>query len=359
MASESGFRRITAITAALVLSVGSVSSVMGQDAESPEPMPTEPILVGLVTKTETNPFFVMMRNRAQAKAEELGMQFQSCAGAYDTDNEGQVTCIDNLIAAGANGLLITPSVPDAIVPTIQRARDAGMLTIALDTQTNPPDAVDATLATDNYLAGLLIGQWAVAKLGDEAENAVIGFLDASEGLQITTEVQRNQGFMEGFGIDPKDNTFIGDEDDPRIAGFASSLGDQAQGRTAMENLLAANPDINVVYTINEPAAAGAYEAINAAGRADDVLIVSVDGGCPGVQNVADGVIGATSMQFPALMADMGVQAVFDYVQSGGQVLPEPTEGLEFTNTGVTLITDEPQEGVESEDTDWGLENCWG
>jgi fructose transport system substrate-binding protein len=67
--------------------------------------------------------------------------------------------------------------------------------------------------------------------------------------------------------------------------------------------------INVVYTINEPAAAGAYEALKAIGRENDVLIVSVDGGCPGVQNVKDGVIGATSQQYPLLMASLGIEAM--------------------------------------------------
>jgi len=170
-------------------------------------------------------------------------------------------------------------------------------------------------------------------------------------------VQRNQGFMTGFGIDPVDNKFIGDEDDPRIAGFAATDGNQEMGRTAMENLLAAHPDVNVVYTINEPAAAGAFEAIDAAGLADDVLIVSVDGGCPGIQNVADGVIGATSMQFPLRMAKQGVQAIVDFAATGK--FPAPSEGLEFTNTGVVLITDQPVEGIESQNTTWGLENCWG
>ena len=77
----------------------------------------------------------------------------------------------------------------------------------------------------------------------------------------------------------------------------------------MENLLQKDPGISVVYTINEPAAAGAYEALRSVGRDKDVLIVSVDGGCPGVRNVKDGVIGATSMQFPLLMAAKGVEAV--------------------------------------------------
>ena len=247
--------------------------------------------------------------------------------------------------------------PVTVAPVITSTGPPSLVTFQLSPWPLP-DAVDATLATDNYQAGLFIGEWAKAMMGDDAENAVIAFLDSSEGLQVTTEVQRNQGFMEGFGIDPVDNTFIGDEDDPRIAGFASSQGDTDLGRTAMENLLAANPDINLVYTINEPAAAGAYLALEAAGKADDAIIVSVDGGCnPGIVYVADGKIGATSMQFPARMADMGVQAVYDYVKEG--VLPEPTEGLEFTNTGVQLITDDPQEGVESEDSEWALGECWG
>ncbi len=78
----------------------------------------------------------------------------------------------------------------------------------------------------------------------------------------------------------------------------------------METLLQRCPDINVVYTINEPAAAGGYEALQAAGKADgSVLIVSIDGGCPGVENVKAGVIGATIQQYPLLMASMALEAI--------------------------------------------------
>ncbi len=339
--------RLSLLAATTALTIGA----MGAAAQAQD------VKVGLITKTETNPFFVTMRNAAQAKADEMGIDFDSCAGAFDTDNEGQATCIENMIAAGATGILLTPGVPDAIVPTIERAQQEGVPVIALDTQTNPSDAADATLATDNFQAGLFIGEWAKAVMGDAADDAVVAFLDVSDGLQITTEVQRNQGFMTGFGIDPVDNKFIGDENDARIAGFAATEGAQDKGRTAMENLMAANPDINVVYTINEPAAAGAYEAIQAAGLADDVLIVSVDGGCPGVQNVADGVIGATSMQFPLRMAQQGVEAIVEFAASGK--LPAASDGLDFTNTGVVLITDKPVDGIESKDTAWGLANCWG
>ena len=115
--------------------------------------------------------------------------------------------------------------------------------------------------------------------------------------------------------------------------------------------------MNVVYTINEPAAAGAYEALKAVGRENDVLIVSVDGGCPGVQNVNDGVIGATSQQYPLEMASLGIEAIKKYADDGD--LPANTEGKDFSDTGVRLVTDKPAEGVESITTAEGVELCWG
>jgi fructose transport system substrate-binding protein len=134
-------------------------------------------------------------------------------------------------------------------------------------------------------------------------------------------------------------------------------GAEEGGRTAMENLLQKEPGINLVYTINEPAAAGAYEALKAAGKEKGVTIVSVDGGCPGVANVKQGVIGATSQQYPLKMASMGVEAVQAFAKSGEK--PKASPGLDFLNTGVTLITDEPVDGVASKDSTWGAQNCWG
>ncbi len=320
------------------------------------PAMSQEIIVGLITKTDTNPFFVMMRNGAEAIAEDLGVELRSFAGAYDGDNEAQIEAIESLIAAEAAGILITPSDTAGIVPSVERAREAGLLVIALDTPLDPIDAADATFATDNFQAGLLIGQWAAATLGDEAANARIGMLDLSEA-QVTVDVLRDQGFMQGFGIDVNDPNVIGDEDDPRIVGHDITGGAEEGGRTAMENLLQRDPSINVVYTINEPAAAGAYEALNSFGLADQVLIVSVDGGCPGVQNVAEGIIGATSMQFPLLMASMGVEAVVEHANNG--TVPANTEGLDFFNTGVVLVTDQPVDGIDSITSAEGLERCWG
>jgi fructose transport system substrate-binding protein len=320
------------------------------------PASAQDISACLITKTDSNPFFVKMREGASAKAEELGIELNTYAGRIDGDNETQVAAVETCIANGAKGILLTPSDPAAIAPVVQQARDAGVLVIALDTPLDPIDAADMTFATDNFRAGELIGQWAAAQLGDEAANAKIGLLNINIS-QPTVGVLRNQGFLQGFGIDLGDPNKWGDETDPRIVGNDVSDGATDGGRRGMENLLATDPGINVVYTINEPAAAGAYEALRALGREDDVLIVSVDGGCPGVQNVRDGVIGATAQQYPLLMASLGIEAIHTYATTGEK--PAATEGKAFFDTGVALVTDDPVEGVESIDTEAGMNLCWG
>ena len=310
----------------------------------------------LITKTETNPFFVKMREGASAKAEELGISLKSYAGKIDGDHESQVAAIETCIADGAKGILITASDTASIVSSVTQAREAGLLVIALDTPLDPIDAADATFATDNFLAGELIGKWAAASLGADAANAKIGMLDLAVS-QPTVGVLRDQGFMQGFGIDLADPNKWGDENDSRIVGHDVTAGNEEGGRRAMENLLAIDPMINVVYTINEPAAAGAYEALKAIGRENDVLIVSVDGGCPGVQNIKDGVIGATSQQYPLLMASLGIEAIAAWAADGTK--PENTPGKNFYDTGVSLVTDQPADGVNSIDTDEGMALCWG
>jgi fructose transport system substrate-binding protein len=339
------FRTLFASTAVAVATVA--SPAFAQD---------EAVRACLITKTDINPFFVKMKEGATAKAEELGVQLSTYAGKIDGDHETQVQAVESCIASGAKGILITASDTKAITDVTQQARDNGLLVIALDTPLEPIDAADATFATDNFKAGELIGQWARGKLGDEAENAKIAMLDLSPSAP-SVDVLRDQGFLQGFGIDIKDPNRIGDEEDPRIVGHDVTSGNEEGGRTAMENLLQQDPDINVVYTINEPAAAGAYEALRSFGKEDDVLIVSIDGGCPGVKNVEEGVIGATSQQYPLDMAAKGIEAIAAFAKDG--TVPQPTEGLDFFDTGVNLVTDEPVDGVTSISVEEGTDRCWG
>ena len=272
-------------------------------------------IIGLVTKTNTNPFFVKMKEGAQAKAKELGVTLQAYAGKADGDNDGQVAAIEALMAAGAKGILLVPSDSSAIVPTVEKARKAGIIVITLDTPLDPITAADANFATDNFKAGELIGAWAKATLGDKAASAKIATLDLAAN-QPTVDYLRHNGFLTGFGIPVKDPKHFAQSDSPQIVGSDVTAGSDEGGRKAMENILQKASQIDVVYAINEPSADGGYAALEAAGKEKGVLVVAVDGGCPGVKSVKEGVIGATSQQYPLLMAADGVQQVVDFVKNG-------------------------------------------
>jgi fructose transport system substrate-binding protein len=293
--------------------------------------------IGLITKTDTNPFFVKMKAGAQKSASKDGVKLMTAAGKYDGDNASQVTAINNMIAAGVKGILLVPSDTKAIVPTVQKARKQGIKVITLDTPLEPQNAADALFATNNFNAGKLIGEY--AKVAMKGKTPVIAMMDLNPG--ITVGDLRHNGFLAGFGI-PKNS--------PDIVCTQYTQGDQAKGQTAMENCLQKNPNINLVYSINEPSGLGAYNAMQKAGK--KALLVSVDGGCTGVKGVKDGKIAATSQQYPLKMASEGVQAVVDSVRNNAKVSG-------YHDTGVNLITAKPMKGVPSKDVKFGLANCWG
>jgi len=301
-------------------------------------------VIGLITKTDTNPFFVKMKEGAQAEAQKAGAKLLTAAGKSDGDTAGQIAALENMASAGAKTILITSS-GDAIIPTVKKLQAKGVQVIALD---SPFNSADALFATDNYKAGVLIGEYAKAALGGKP--AKIATLDLFPGHPVGA--QRHNGFMKGFGLaaaDAKSNEL---SKDPAVVCMSDSFGDVAKGQAAMENCLQKNPEINVVYTINEPAAAGAFNALKKAGKEKNVVIVSVDGGCQGVRDTASGAIAATSQQYPLKMASMGVAAGVDFAKGG-------KKASGYTDTGVTLIAGKPVAGVDSKDTKVGLDLCWG
>jgi fructose transport system substrate-binding protein len=298
------------------------------------------IQVGLITKDVTNPFFVKMKQGATAQAGKLGAKLVYAAGKSSSDNASQIAAIENMTTAGVKGILITVADAKAENAAIAKARKAGVLVIALDSPTSPTTAVDALFATNNLNAGILIGKY--ARAATKGKTVTIAMLDEHAGSSVGA--LRHNGFLKGFGI--KNNN-------KQIVCVGNGQGQTAPSQTAMENCLQKDPDIDVVYTINEPSAAGAWTALKKAGKSKaDVTIVSVDGGCAGVRNVKAGVIDATSQQYPLLMASRGVQAVVNYAKTGKKVSG-------YTDTGVNLITGKAVAGVASKNVAYGLANCWG
>ena len=305
-------------------------------------------VIGLITKTETNPFFVKMKEGAEHAAKANGLKLITGAGRNDGDNAGQVTALENMMAAGAKVVMITVNDSKAIVPAIKKARDKGVVVIALDSPTDPVSATDALYATDNYRAGTLIGRYARAALGSRPPR--IATLDLFPGHPVGA--QRHNGFLKGFGLDAPEKASNTLGRPKEVVCMADSYGDQTKGQTGMETCLQKNPDINVVYTINEPTAAGAYKALKSAGKEKGVVLVSVDGGCQGIRDVGSGAIAATAQQYPVKMAELGVAAAAAFIKTG-----QKPSG--YTDTGVALIAAKPVAGVDSKDVATGMSLCFG
>jgi fructose transport system substrate-binding protein len=298
------------------------------------------IKVGLITKDATNPFFVKMRAGATQAAKKLGAKLSYAAGKSSSDNASQIAAIENMTTAGVKGILITVADGKAENAAIAKARKRGVIVIALDSPTVPPSATNALFATNNFNAGVLIGKY--ARAATKGKKVTIAMLDEHAGSSVGA--LRHNGFLKGFGIKSGNS---------QIACVGNGEGQVAPSQTAMENCLQKNPNINVVYTINEPSAAGAWTALKSAGKSKaNTTIVSVDGGCAGVRNVKAGVIDATSQQYPLLMASRGVAAVVKYAKTG-----KKPHG--YTDTGVNLIAKKALAGVTSKTVAYGLKNCWG
>jgi len=329
------------------------------------------VAVALITKDSTNPFFVAMQEGAQEKADELGIEINIGSGSEEGDDQGQIALIEQAIARGDDGILITPMSVN-VNGAIEDAREAGLFVIALDTPTDPPEAVDITFATDNCKAGEAIGQWAAGKLN--GEKATIARLIIFDDRTVSVDYCRDNGFLKGMGIDIGDLTVIGDE--PESGSYTTGAGGEYEiicieatganeegGRTGMETCLSQNPDINVVYTINEPTAFGAAAALEAAGKTvgEDVIVVSVDGGLAGVEAVQGGSIQATSQQYPLRMASLGVEAITE-IARGGAAPDNTSDDGTFFDTGVALCTDDPMDTVtvaDQEDSQYCIDNAWG
>ena len=319
--------------------------------------------VSLILKTLTNPYFVTMKSDAEAAAAKDGVKLTVAAGSSDGDTQTQISAIDNAISAGDKGILITTN-GNAVNAALNQAKKAGLFVIALDTATSPASVADITYATDNTAAGKLDGQYAAAQLGGKP--AVIAMLDLFNNQVVSVDVDRDHGFLQGMGINPGNPNENGQEAKTgtytgggkyTIACHQPTQGAIDGGRTAMEDCLSANPDINVVYAINEPAAEGAYAAIKAAGKQNQIKVFAIDGSCAGLKLVSSGEFAADAVQYPGKMAVLGMEAIAKLAHGGSK--PSVSNGLSFYDTGTALVAATPLPSVTTETPATGASACWG
>ena len=344
---------------------GNAATGSGSNTASSTAKANGPVQVALILKNFTNPYFISMENSAKADAANLGVKLTISAGTTDGDTTTQISAIDNAIAAGDAGIIITPN-GNAVNPALGQARQHKIFVIALDTVPTPPSAADLTYATNNFQAGQLIGQYTAKKLNGKP--ADIAMLDLFNNQVVSVDIARDHGFLTGMGIpvgkaglngaEPTSGKYtgqLGGSSTYKIACQQPTQGAVPGGQSAMETCLSKDPNINVVYAINEPAAEGAAAALKAAHKTG-VIVAAIDGGCADVPYLADGAITATSGQFPGKMAALGVTAISTLARTGQK--PGVTPGLGYFNTGTELYTNSPISGVKSLTTTQEAGLCW-
>jgi fructose transport system substrate-binding protein len=297
--------------------------------------------VALILKTEKNPFFRKISEAAQAEAQSLGLKLDISYGTADGDSDTQLKAIERAQQNRVGAILITPSDGSKLNEALARARQTGILVLMIDSPVADAQAFDSFIGTDNFEAGRLVGQY-IAK--QNIAQPKVALLNLFPGHPVG--VARRNGFLNGLGHADITATSAGTPGAPEVVCEQDSFGDDTKGGMGMADCMAKHPEINIVYAINEPAAAGAFRVVKASNRRGQVQIVSIDGGCPGVEAVKRNELSATSQQFPALMASRGMQAAAHFMRTG-------EKPARLIDTGVKLVA-----ATDAQSVDAGLKACW-
>ena len=262
--------------------------------------------MALVVSTLNNPFFVTLKDGAEAKAKELGYQMVVLDSQNDPAKE--LANVEDLTVRKVSAILVNPTDSAAVGNAIKLANKAGIPVLTLDRGANVGE-VKAHIASDNIAGGKMAGDFIASKLG---KNIDVIQLEGIAG----TSAARDRG--EGFAQAVKANGF-------KVLASQPADFDRTKGLNVMENLLAAHPDVKAVFAQNDEMALGALRATQAAGK--QVLIVGFDGTDDGKAAVKSGKLGATVAQQPALIGAMGVETA-DKVLKGESVekyIPVPLQ----------------------------------
>jgi len=265
------------------------------------------VKIGLSVSTLNNPFFVDLVNGAEDKANELGIELL-VVDARD-DPAKQLNDIEDLILQRVDMILVNPTDSDAIVAAIEEANDAKIPVITVDRSANGGKVL-VHIASDNIAGGRMAGSFIAEQLGGKGK--VIELV----GVPGTSSArERGQGFNEEISKYP------GIE----VVARQTANYNRAEGLTVMENLLQAYPDVDAVFAHNDEMALGALEAIKAAGKLQDIIVVGFDATPDALASVEKGELSATIAQQPYTMGELAVEKAYEYLSTETIYFPVPLQ----------------------------------
>ena len=278
-----------------------------------------PKRVAVVISTLNNPWFVVLAETARDRAQELGYE----ATIFDSQNDPakESAHYDNIIASGYSAILFNPTDADGSVANVRRAADAGIPVFCMDREINATDAAVSQIISDNYSGAVAVGRYFVEAVGETGKY-----------VELLGLVGDNNTWNRSTGFHSVVDRYEGLE----MVAQQSADFDRARALEVLEAVLQANPDIDAVFAGNDAMAMGAYQALVAAGKADDVKVFGFDGADDVVRLIAEGRIAATAMQFPKVMARTAAESADRYVNGERefpQKMPVAVELVTSENVG--------------------------
>jgi len=252
--------------------------------------------VAVVVSTLNNPWFVVLAESARDRAQELGYE----ATIFDSQNDPskEAAHYENVIASGYQAILFNPTDADGSIANVRQAKAAGIPVFTMDREINATDAAVSQILSDNYAGAVAIGQYFVKQVGKTGTY-----------VELLGLVGDNNTWNRSKGFHSVVDRFPG----LQMVAQQSADFDRAKALEVLEAVLQANPDIDAVFAGNDAMAMGAYQALVAAGKADQVKVFGFDGADDVVRLIAEGKITATGMQFPKVMAQTAAESADAYI----------------------------------------------
>ncbi|MGB8225399.1 MAG: D-ribose ABC transporter substrate-binding protein [Sedimentisphaerales bacterium] len=255
--------------------------------------------IAVVVSTLNNPWFVVLKDAARARAEELGYQVDVFDSQNDTNKESDH--FDSIISARYAAILFNPTDAKGSIANVKRAKEAGIPTFCMDREIAENDIAASQILSNNYEGCVALGQYFVEKLNKKGTYVeILGILGDNNTWA------RSKGF----------HSVVDKYPDIKKVGEESGEFDRTVANEKMERLLQKYPDIDAVFCGNDAMATGAYEALKAAGKADKVMVFGFDGAQDVIDSIREGKIAATGMQFPKVMAQRAAEMAHEYISKG-------------------------------------------
>ncbi|MCY6485197.1 ribose ABC transporter substrate-binding protein RbsB [Clostridium aestuarii] len=245
--------------------------------------------IGVVLSTLNNPFFVSMKEGAEAKAKELGYELVVLDSQNDAAKER--SNVEDLVQQGIKVLIINPTDSDAVANSVNVANDAKIPVITVDRKSNGGEVI-SHIASDNIKGGEMAGNFILEQLKDKKEIKVIE-IQGLPGASATRE--RGKGFHNV--VDGKTNIKV-------VASQAADF-DRTKGLTVMENIIQAQSDFDAVFAHNDEMALGAVKALKTANK--NIIVVGFDGNADAKDAIQKGDMSATIAQQPKQMGSTAIE----------------------------------------------------